>query len=267
MISKFTLSRISSIFLVPGLILFITSCQKVDASHGPKKDNRIETIDFNKIVLHTGGTLNYTQSSQTQVSVNTTQEVFNALNIFVKNQTLHIKSKSGFNILNQDEIVFNVSDDDTYSIEVCGSGDVNADFDENYHFENHKLIISGSGNIIADEVYAQSQHVRISGSGDVKINYLNVSESDTDISGSGSIHYLSGNAANTKMDINGSGDIRSYEMSSQDAEVMICGSGDIQLRAQNSLDIDISGSGDVWYKGKPTVASSVSGSGNVFDAN
>lgn len=267
MIARFTRARYAGILLSASILFFIASCQKVDAGNGPKMDNRLEVMDFNKIVLHTGGQLNYTQSNTTQVTVNTTQDVFDALVISVKDKTLHIKRKSGFSIQNQDEITFNITDDDTYSIEVCGSGDVYADFDENYYFQEHKLIISGSGNIVADAVSAAEQSTRISGSGDIRISYLNVLESETDISGSGSIHYLEGFAANSNMEINGSGDIRSYELDTDDAEIMISGSGDIQLRAQNSLDIDISGSGDVWYKGHPVLATSVSGSGNVYDAN
>jgi hypothetical protein len=172
MIAKTTLYKLTGITLTAGLLLFNTSCKKVDAAGENQITNRVEMEDFDKIVLHTAGTLNYTQGNYTQVTVNTSEEAYKALRIYVEDKTLHIKRKKGFNIINQDNLVFDVIDDDTYSIEVCGSGDVFADFDENYVFDEHFLKITGSGNIKADDVNGATQTSRISGSGDILVDNL-----------------------------------------------------------------------------------------------
>ena len=266
MIAKVHFARIAGACLTAALFLF-TSCEKVDAGKGPVVHNRIESLDFDKIVLHTGGQLNYRQDNYTQVIVSTTQEVYNSLNIYVEDNTLHIKKKSGVNILNQDEMTFDIVDDDTYSIEVCGSGDIDADFDEDYFFQEHYLYITGSGDITADAVNATEHTSKISGSGSIRVSDLNVTRSYADISGSGNISFLEGYSQMSDVDIHGSGSFRSYDLNTFQSNVYNCGSGSIYLRAEQLLEVELSGSGSVYYKGYPNVVSSVSGSGGVYDMN
>lgn len=266
MISKLPLNQLVGISLSTGL-LFMASCTKVDADNGPKIANRVETLDFDKIVLHTGGQLNYKQDNFTQITVNTTQDVFNALELVVKDKTLHIKRKNGFNILNQDDIVFDITDDDTYSIEICGSGDVNADFDENYHFSEHYLLISGSGDIIADEVNAVKHRSKISGSGHISVGKVISNNAEASISGSGDIAFLSGAVGNSNIDIRGSGSFEGFDFFTEVTDIKSSGSGTVYVRAESQLNAKLSGSGSVYYKGQPNLVYSVSGSGNIHDSN
>lgn len=254
-------------FLV-ALVLFITSsCTKVDAGSGIRKENRVEVADFNKISYELGGHLNFTQSNQTQVTVNTTPEVMEALDVFVEDETLYIKRKKGFNIIHQDEITFNITDDDTYGIYTCGSGDVDANYDDNYHFQKHELKTSGSGDIIVDGLRATDQEARVNGSGDIIINSLYSTTSLAKISGSGDIIYENGNVHESQIDISGSGNFQGFDWMAEQADVFCSGSGNGHVRVQQYLNAKISGSGNAFYKGFPILAVSVSGSGDIFDAN
>jgi hypothetical protein len=287
MIAKTALYKLTGITLSAGLLLFNTSCKKVDAAGENQITNRVEMEDFDKIVLHTAGTLNYTQGNYTQVTVNTSEEAYKALRIYVEDKTLHIKRKKGFNIINQDNLVFDVIDDDTYSIEVCGSGDVFADFDENYEFDEHILNISGSGDIYADAVKGKEQWSKISGSGDIIINDLDVDRSVSRISGSGDISYSNLNTLSTEVDISGSGNVsatngstsyneieirgsgefRGIDFETDDTNVFISGSGEAYVQVNSNLYVHISGSGSVYYKGSPIINSTISGSGDLIDMN
>lgn len=246
--------------------LLITSCTKVDAGDGPKVTERIDVQDFDKISYEIGGQLNYTQGDLTQVSVTTSAAALEAIDIYVEDKTLHITREKGFNIVNSDQLVFDVMDDDAYDIYVCGSGNVTADFDENYHFTEHNLKVSGSGNIDADYVYADLQTTKISGSGNISIGALYADKAKAKISGSGDIRYA-GVTSLSDFEIHGSGNIQAFDLESFQSEVFNCGSGNASVRVQSLLDSDINGSGNVSYKGNPTMVSAISGSGNLIDAN
>jgi hypothetical protein len=104
------------------------------------------------------------------------------------------------------------------------------------------LAISGSGDIIANTVGAQSMQVSISGSGNVT---------------------LAGKAQDLRVDISGSGDVKAGKLEAQSARVSIAGSGDATVWARESLRVSVAGSGDVRYYGDPTVQRTVAGSGSV----
>jgi hypothetical protein len=104
------------------------------------------------------------------------------------------------------------------------------------------LAISGSGDIVAPAINAESLKISISGSGDVRVG--------------GKVEGLSASIA-------GSGDIRAGELDAQRVKVSIAGSGDATVRARQALTVSVAGSGDVRYYGDPTVEKSVLGSGSV----
>lgn len=253
-----------SISLFIGILL--NSCTKLDAASGDIISNRVEVEDFDKIVLHIGGQVNFTQENITQITVQTNEAVFDALKIYVKDNTLHIDSKSGVFIENDENLIFEISDNDTYSITICGSGNVNADFNPDYLFAENKLLIEGSGDINAQGIQSEKQSAVISGSGNIKVTNMQTENLRTRINGSGNTEFF-GIASHADLSISGSGNINAYKLSSQQSEASISGSGNISVLAENSLNADISGSGNISYKGFPTLVSSISGSGEIINAN
>lgn len=246
--------------------LSLQSCTKVDASDGQRETKRFDLPDFEKISFETGGKLNYVQGGETSVSVTTTPEVLAALEIEVKKKTLYIKRKGGYNIVNSQEIVFDVVDDDTYDFYSCGSGDIRADFDESYEFDFHQMKVSGSGSITCDYVNAFDQVAKVSGSGNIFIGQLITPNSLSKITGSGDISY-GGTADYSDVEIHGSGSFESFDFTTTNSSVFNCGSGSAQVRAINALDAEISGSGDVSYKGFPSLFTDITGTGTLINAN
>jgi hypothetical protein len=106
------------------------------------------------------------------------------------------------------------------------------------------LSVSGSGDIIADELNARILNLALSGSGGIKIGSLESSKVKGAISGSGNIEINDGGVAD-------------------ELNVTISGSGNCNVNSNGSVKARIAGSGNVYYRGNPSIDASVAGSGKV----
>jgi len=127
----------------------------------------------------------------------------------------------------------------------------------------YSILLSGSGDVIANDAFNKLRVLKISGSGDIKLqsdgeyNHLKAT-----ISGSGRI-FGSGTADELETLISGSGYIRFEDMIAQSAQCAISGSGNTYVSVINDLEASISGSGSVIFYGNPSVDAYVTGSGRV----
>ncbi len=135
--------------------------------------------------------------------------------------------------------------------------------------EINGLVVSGSGNIIADgEIKTKKLDLGLSGSGNIKLSDLSAEQVKSTISGSGNIHLAGKTAAqDLSVAISGSGSVKALEYNADDVTVRISGSGNVGIQANKNLYVRVSGSGNVNYKGKPLIDSAISGSGKVKCAN
>jgi Putative auto-transporter adhesin, head GIN domain len=122
--------------------------------------------------------------------------------------------------------------------------------------------ISGSGDVVAEPIKADSLDVSISGSGDIRLSDLNAASLAVSIAGSGDFT-ASGTVSKQRYNIAGSGDIKSSALKGNDVSVSIAGSGDASVWATGTLSGSIVGSGDIRYLGDATVSKSVLGSGSM----
>jgi hypothetical protein len=128
-----------------------------------------------------------------------------------------------------------------------------------------KVELVGSGNIIADEAFKQSNITIINkGSGTITFKQLSVDTLYTSIEGSGNIK-LSGEETNEiDASISGSGDLELYQLPGLNILANISGSGSIFTTAINNISANISGSGNVFYQGAPLIEEKSTGSGKVI---
>lgn len=126
------------------------------------------------------------------------------------------------------------------------------------------LGVSGSGDILADEIKARIIDLAVSGSGNIEIDDLTSDKVKGAISGSGNIQIEGDGVANElSVSISGSGNFKAEEFEAEDVTVSTSGSGNCTVRSNGSVKARIAGSGSVYYKGNPTVDASVAGSGRV----
>lgn len=126
------------------------------------------------------------------------------------------------------------------------------------------LSVSGSGDIVAENVKTRILDLAVSGSGDILIENLETERLKVAISGSGDIIIEEGGPAeDISVAISGSGDFKAREFEAKDVNVKLAGSGNCTITSNGSLKARIAGSGSVFYKGNPNIDSSVAGSGAV----
>ncbi len=103
--------------------------------------------------------------------------------------------------------------------------------------------LTGSGNLIVDDVHADSFTASLPGSGTMLV---------------------SGRTEHLDASLPGSGQMNMHGLVAHDVEVQLSGSGEIQVHATETLHAEVSGSGAVFYAGNPPhVTTSVTGSGTV----
>jgi hypothetical protein len=124
------------------------------------------------------------------------------------------------------------------------------------------LAISGTGDIHAAVLKADSLSARISGSGDIRIAQLDAGSVKVAISGSGDFS-AGGKADSLEASIAGSGDLKTARLDTKRASISIAGSGDARVWVREKLAVSVAGSGDIRYYGDPAISKSVLGSGTL----
>ncbi|WP_157943977.1 head GIN domain-containing protein [Blastococcus atacamensis] len=126
----------------------------------------------------------------------------------------------------------------------------------------NSLVVTGSGQTVAESVPADALSVTVDGSGDVEMRGLDVAELHVALTGSGTVE-AEGDATTQQVRVEGSGDYAADLLDSAVATVIVAGSGSADVRATDTLTATVRGSGDISHTGGPRVTSTVDGSGEV----
>ncbi|MEP0712743.1 head GIN domain-containing protein [Algoriphagus sp.] len=124
---------------------------------------------------------------------------------------------------------------------------------------------SGSGTIeVTSPVATDSFYAAISGSGDILMENLEVKKLSVGISGSADLEIKSGSADQAEIKQSGSGDFEGEKFAIGELVVGKSGSGDTNVGDLGKLSVSSSGSGDVTYTGSPQLGNiRTSGSSSI----
>ena len=148
-------------------------------------------------------------------------------------------------------------------------------FAQNYYYgkidiyitvpEVQGLFVSGSGDIVSEEkISSRIIDLSVSGSGNIVLNDLYAERVKVTVSGAGNINVNSnGIADELNVAISGSGNVKAENFEAQNVNVNITGSGNCLAFSNGSLKVRIFGSGNVYYRGNPSLDISIVGSGGV----
>ncbi|HRX12237.1 MAG TPA: head GIN domain-containing protein [Draconibacterium sp.] len=126
------------------------------------------------------------------------------------------------------------------------------------------LSVSGSGDIISEEIETRILDLAVSGSGNIRIEQLKSERVSAAISGSGNIKIEDGGIAeDLNARISGSGNIDASGFEAKNVVTQTSGSGNCSVFSNGLIKTVISGSGNVYYSGNPAIESTVAGSGKV----
>lgn len=128
------------------------------------------------------------------------------------------------------------------------------------------ITVSGSGDVVGDQVTGDQPRVEVSGSGNARLTGLDASSTEVTLSGSGDLT-LNGTADMQRVDISGSGEYDGDGLTTRETTASVGGSGSAHVRATERLSASVSGSGAITYSGNPAqVSRDVSGSGEIEPA-
>lgn len=199
---------------------------------------------FNGVKNSTSAEVQIAQSPSYGIEVTAKSEVFNELEIIVKDNVLHIKSKDNFWIgSNWGKVLVKVSCPEITLLAQNGSGNMIAVTPIKIEGEL-TASINGSGDILLKEIQANSMQVSINGSGNIKTTQQGKTEM-------------------LKANSNGSGGINLETLTSGNAQVKLNGSGNASVTCNKEFKGSINGSGSIYLFGNPLIDVKVNGSGRV----
>lgn len=199
--------------------------------------------DFTAVSLGGKWEAEIRQGENFNVEIDIDDNLFDYLDVYVSDKTLHIETERGINIRStRSRVTVTMPSLTAFR----GSGSVRTD-------------IRGFNDITRDV------SVHVSGSGTVNAD-ISVKSLTVKASGSSSFT-LKGKTENFSASISGSGKIRAFDFKADNVDMHISGSGSAQVHAEKTLNARISGSGSLTYTGTPRLDINTSGSAKVVSAH
>lgn len=232
------------VFCLVAVVFLLTSCDmfggKRVSGNGKIKAEDRKVSAFTSIEASGSVKVHIRQDSSTSVKIETDENLMEYVEVFTKGNTLIIESKEGFNLDPSEGVIIYATAPSFSSIHVSGSGDIISD-----------NIISGG----------QPLDMGVSGSGNINVQAA-LPKLSVEVSGSGNV-LLKGTSKEFSGTISGSGSIKAFELTTDACRLQLSGAADAEVTANQKLDVNVSGSGDVRYKGNAQVSQNISGSGSV----
>lgn len=185
------------------------------------------------------------QGASSTVSIQTDKNLMEYILSSVNDEgTLVISTKNGYNLKPSSDIVVIISSS-------------KIDY----------ISLAGSGNIIAQDKFLDSEKVQLLLSGNGNINFkTNTPKLTATITGNGNI-MVEGETADVNVSITGSGDFKGEKLLAENSTIKITGSGNAYVYCSTALKANITGSGDIFYFGNPTsINQKITGNGSIKKA-
>ena len=232
--------------VITALLCICISCQSFsDSGEVIKGNGKIETKsfpqnNFNALSISGGWIADIRYSETFSIQIETDENIFPDLDIFLTGTTLNIGFKSGYSI-SPTQCKVSITMPALIKLQTVGSlTAIISSF--NLPKDSMSIDISGSGNITARDITVNTLKVDVSGSADFS---------------------ATGKAKNIIADVSGSGDIKTTDFETEKADISISGSGSAKVWVTRHLKADIGASGSVRYKGNPVIETKSSGSGRI----
>jgi hypothetical protein len=254
---KMVLSLALAAFVVIGSCAYI-GCSYIEGNGNVVKEARV-LGSFSKIEISGAFDVDITcQKSKQELDVETDDNLLSYVITKIESDTLHIYTKSNYTLRPSNRIKLTISMQEIELLDSAGSSNINI---TNINSGSFAVDTSGSDNITL-KGKPRVLKIESSGSSDITCGVTS-DEISVDCSGSAEIS-LVGTATKLSIDTSGSSQIFAGAMMAKHVSIDISGSGSARVRAEETLEVDISGSADVAYLGNPErVVQRTSGSGRI----
>jgi hypothetical protein len=207
---------------------------------GPMMDESIDLYGFDKVVYYGPGLMKIRSETDFALIVKEYATLFDELETYVQDNTLHIGYNSRYQIKNSALEIILVAPS-IKEVSVQGTGEV--------HFIE-----------IRDK---ESLTVSSHGTGSVHFHYSDFDVLTTHSQGTGSVNFTESTARRCHAKINGTGNFKGAELRTPIAKVVINGTGNAVVNASDSLYATINGVGNLLYLQDPILIQQVSGLGKI----
>ncbi|HEY9542796.1 GIN domain-containing protein [Prevotella sp.] len=225
------------------------------------KDRRVTRIvkiaNFEKIALTGSYDIVYTQADKYSVEVTGPERLVKEVRFSLSQGTLNVRSNdklfsggkfrffSGvFSSGRDNNVVIKISSPDLIAATVTGSGSfVAPQLVDTDHLE---LAVTGSGDMVFNNVICDSYVAKVTGSGDLEIKKIVAQRAELSLLGSGDLSVSQHGVKQTKASLRGSGDLdlNCYQCGEVAADLL--GSGDISIEGTaKRVTRNVRGSGDI----------------------
>jgi hypothetical protein len=126
--------------------------------------------------------------------------------------------------------------------------------------------VFGDGNVVVEVSVPELSRIEASGSSDIDADGIDADTLEVRAEGSADVA-LQGTVGRLALDLDGSSDAELAGLAAREARAAVGGSSDLEVRADERLEVDVDGSGDVRYHGNPALTRHVDGSGEVSRAD
>jgi hypothetical protein len=246
------------------ILISLDSCLDFNnciTSNGIPLTVRRRTEMFNKIENSTSIDVVFKRSDSTSVTIKADENIIDYIITETYKNTLEIKIRNDYNCLDLKESpLITVTSPNLESVSVTGSGNLIAD---NISGSGTVVRMTGSGDISVNTLTSPFLYASITGSGNINIDNCHTEDSEIMLSGSGNIS-MSGEGDDCKLSVTGSGRVFNEKMLLRAATVSISGSGNSFINISTSLNAIITGSGNIYLKGNPAISQNITGSGRII---
>jgi len=228
------------------LLCSLYSCKPIIGGGAVKDESRtVGSFSAIHISAPVKAVITVQEGAAPSLQLNGYENLLKEIKTEIRNNVLTISLPDGMHVETDKNVVATITVPALVSLDLSGASD--AEISGKITGKEFSFDISGSGNVIADDISVTSFSVDVSGSGNVEVKAGNVQDADYEVSGSGSIS--------------------TFGLQVQNAQASVSGAGNIELTAMQKLDADISGAGNVQYKGHPQLSQNLSGAGSISEAN
>jgi hypothetical protein len=220
----------------------MVSCKKEVIGEGPVTTQTRTVNNFSAIDLQMNGNVYYQNAATWKVEVTAKQSIHGLLETSVENNRLVVRYRNGKTYDNDESIRINVSGPNVNS-----------------------FLLNTSGNIIClNAIQTDHLYLRSSGSGDIVLQQVDANTIEAETKTSGRISATGGVVTNEKLKTDGSGKIEFSAINARNVNARIVGSGDIRVKVSDRLDARIDGSGSVFFHGSPLISTDINGTGRLI---
>lgn len=250
-----------SIIMLLGLLFTVHAADHVKGN-GTLTTKKIKIDEFNTIKIDGVIDFNYEQSdAEPYIEVTVDENLHEFVNINIKDRELSI----GFKGAKVDHYTkFIVKTSSKWLKEVKASG--NANFMVNSTISGDEVKVKANSNCLVqlkEAVKVGKLELNVSGSANMVVNELQADKLECSINGSGTINLKKGKAKEGEYSITSSGEIMAFGVDVPELSCKMTGNGTMEVHPTNNLKANIVGKGNIRYKGPTAVQQKVIGKGSV----